>query len=399
MNLAASTIAVLLLIAQAPAAEPSLAELKTQAESGNANAQLALSFRYRDGNGTKRDYAEALQWARKASDTGDAAGLDAVGFHFLRGLGVRQDYDVAVGYFRASARAGNATGIANLGECYFSGQGVEQDYAVAISYLKQAAAKGKSNAASRLAMIYFSGDGAPRDLELAERFCKQAADAGSKEAKVLQGEMLYQQGKKDEAKELWEQLAKQGQRSAKDLLLLMAWRDKKPEAGKFAYVEYRHVHQGWNNCGATSCTMLAKFQGSKATQYDIKRLCPANPIATGTDWSDLVAAAVKLGHKWNLVTFSNDDAGFAKATAMLRTELDAGRPVGIDFTHANGAGHTLTVAGYNAADDVYVLRDPAHASPGIRVMPAKELAQFWHSRGYSRVATERCRPAIVLVAE
>jgi hypothetical protein len=145
--------------------------------------------------------------------------------------------------------------------------------------------------------------------------------------------------------------------------------------------------------------MLAKFQGDKATQYDIKRLCPASPIATGTDWSDLIAAAGKLGHKWKLITFPNDDDGFAKATAMLRTELDAGRPVGIDFTHPSGAGHTLTVAGYNAAEDVYVLRDPAHPSPGLRVMDAGELSRFWHSRGYSRVATERRRPAIVLVAE
>jgi hypothetical protein len=145
--------------------------------------------------------------------------------------------------------------------------------------------------------------------------------------------------------------------------------------------------------------MLTKFQGDKATQYDIKRLCPEEPPGTGTDWADLVAAAGKLGHKWKLVTFKNDDDGFAKATAMLRAELDAGRPVGIDFTYPGGAGHTLTVAGYNLADDVYVLRDPAHGSPGIRIMPAKELAHFWNSRHYSRVATERCRPAIVLVAE
>jgi len=312
---------------------------------------------------------------------------------------VPQNFDVAVGYFRAAARAGNAAGIANLGECYFSGQGVDQDYARAIEYWKQAATKGKAHATARLAMIYFSGDGAHRDPKLAEKFCRQAADTGLGEAKVLLGEMLYQQGKKEEAKELWEEIAKQGNRAAKDLLTVTVWRDKKPEPGKFAYVEYRHVHQGWNNCGATSCTMLVKFQGGKATQYDIKCLCPASPIGTGTDWSDLIAAAGKLGHKWKLVTFPNDDAGYAKATAMLRAELDAGRPVGIDFTTPSGAGHTLTVAGYHAADDVYVLRDPAHPSPGLRVMQAKELAHFWHSRGYSRVATERCRPAIVLVAE
>ena len=62
---------------------------------------------------------------------------------------------------------------------------------------------------------------------------------------------------------------RRGSRAGKDLLAPLAWRAKKPEPGKFAFVEYRHVHQGWNNCGATSCAMVAKFQGSPAGQYDV----------------------------------------------------------------------------------------------------------------------------------
>jgi len=391
-------LSILILVAVVgaePNDTPSMVDLLGKAKKGDSNAQLSLALRYRDGTGVKRDYVESLFWVRKAADSGNPAALDAVGFQYLRGWGVPQNSDVAVGYFRAAARAGNVAGMFNLGECYFSGQGVDQDYTKAIDHWKVTASKGKDYAAFRLAMIYFSGDGAERNVALAEKFCKQAADAGLEDAKVLLGEMLYQQGKKTEAMELWEQLAKGGKPSAKDLVQISSWRDKKTEPDKFAYVEYRHVHQGWNNCGAASCTMLAKFQGGKANQYDIKRLCPG-PLATGTDWSDLIAAAGKLGHKWKLVTFPNDDGGFAKATAMLRTELEAGRPVGIDFNYPGGAGHTLTVAGYHAKDDVYVLRDPAHPSPGIRIMTGKELAKLWHSRGYSRVATERCRPAIVL---
>ena len=82
----------------------------------------------------------------------------------------------------------------------------------------------------------------------------------------------------------------------------------------------------------------------------------------------------------------------------MRAELDAGRPVVVGFTDPNG-GHTVTVAGYHLADGVYVLRDPAHPSPGIRILMAKELSELWHSRGYSRTATERCRPAIVIAGK
>lgn len=384
--------------ATSAATKPALVELSALAERGNTDAQLDLGLRYRDGRGVKKDFAEALKWLRKAADAGNAAALDAVGFQYQVGWGVQQNYDVAFGYYQSAAKAGNLTGMNNLAHCYFSGLGVDQAFPKAIELWKKAAAKGNGRAATELAMIFYSGEGSDRDTAQAEKLCRQAAAAGRPDAKVLLGEMLYRQGNRDAAKEIWEEMARQDVQAAKDLLQLLAWRDKKPEPGKFSYIEYQHVHQGWNNCGATSCTMLAKFQGAKATQYDIKRLCPG-PIGTGTDWTDLISAARKLGHKWKLVTFSNDDAGFAKATAMLRAELDAGRPVGIDFTMPGGAGHTLTVAGYNLAAEVYVLRDPAHPSPGLRIMTSKDLAHFWNSRYYSRVATERCRPAILLAAE
>ncbi len=317
------------------ATKSALAEFIVKAERGNTNAQLEVGLHYRDGQGVKRDHVEAMKWLRKAADAGNAEALDAVGYQFQVGWGVKLNYDVAFGYFQAAAKAGDPTGMNNLAHCYYSGLGVEQAFPKAIEIWKRAAAKGDARAANELAMIYYSGEGADRDISQAEKFCRQAADAGRSDAKVLLGEMLYQQGKKDAAKEIWAELAKQNNRAATDLLTLLTWRDKKPEQGKFSYVDYRHVYQGWNNCGATSCTMLAKFQGAKATQYDIKRLCPG-PIGTGTDWTDLINAAGKLGHKWKLVTFSNDDAGFAKATEMLRAELDAGRPVGIDFTMPGG---------------------------------------------------------------
>jgi TPR repeat protein len=380
------------------ATEPHFAELVATAERGDADAQLELGLRYRDGRGAKRDHAEALKWLRKAADKGNAAAMDAVGFQFQRGWGVKQNEDVAFGYFKAAAMAGNLAGMNNLAECYYSGLGVEQEFGKAIEHWKRAAAKGSGSASARLAIIYYSGEGSDRDAAQAEKYCRQAADAGDPDAKVLLGEILYQQQKEDAAKELWEEMAKRRNQVAIGLLKLLSWRDKKSEPGKFAYVEYQHVYQGWNNCGATSCAMLARSQGGKTTQYDIKRLCPG-PIGTGTDWADLIAAAGKLGHKWKLVTFPNDDAGFAKATDMLRAELDAGRPVGIDFTMPGGAGHTLTVAGYNLSADEYVLRDPAYSSPGLRVISSKELARFWNSRYYSSVATERCRPAIVLIAK
>lgn len=381
------------------AADPSIAELTVSAEKGDPAAQTALSFLYRDGKGVPRDNAAALKWAHLAADKGDPAGLDAVGCHFFRGLGVPQNFDVSAGYFRAAAKKGNPFGQLNLGSSYFSGSGVEQDYKLAFQWWEKAAKQRNSEAMLRLGTVLAAGDGIERDEAKAADWCEKSAAAGNTDAVVLLGELRLRAGKADQAKEVWEKAAAAKNQQAADLLKLLAWRDRKPEAGKFAFVDLRHVNQGWNNCGSASSSMFARFQGSPATQYDIKRLCPESPIGTGTDWSDLVAAAGKLKMKWKLLTFPHTEEGFAKGTAFLRSELDAGRPVVIDFTNPSGAGHTLLVGGYNAEENVYILRDPARPSPGVRIMSATELEKFWHSRGYSRVATERCRPVIVVDRE
>jgi hypothetical protein len=39
---------------------------------------------------------------------------------------------------------------------------------------------------------------------------------------------------------------------------------------QFALVPMPHIQQGWNNCGATSCAMLARTQGKKLGGWDFK---------------------------------------------------------------------------------------------------------------------------------
>ena len=78
-------------------------DLLAKATQGEARAQLALAYRYRDGQGVKRDYAEALRWAHPAADRGNADAMDFVGWMYFEGLGVKQSPEIAVGYFKAAA--------------------------------------------------------------------------------------------------------------------------------------------------------------------------------------------------------------------------------------------------------------------------------------------------------
>jgi hypothetical protein len=147
--------------------------------------------------------------------------------------------------------------------------------------------------------------------------------------------------------------------------------------------------------------MLARALGKRVGGWDYKKLCPSPP-GTGTDWGDLVEASKQLGLEGRLVTFTPDDEGFARATAFARGEVDAGRPVVIDFKYRgprypNGeAGHTLLLAGYIADENLYVLCNPAIATPGLQLITAADLKHYWRSDHYGRVSNNvLSRPAIV----
>ena len=394
-----------------------LESLRTRAGSGDVKAQLDLAIRYRDGKGIAKDEAAAMQWAHRAADKGNADAMDFVGHAYLRGSAIKGNAAIAFGYFKAAAGK-SAQAAFNLGQCYFGAQGTEQDIPKALDWWKKAAAKGHGRAASTAAMALLSGEGVAPDAAEARRLAERAAELNDPSGFVVLGEMQFQAGELDAAKANWTKAAKlqptgatghpaqpSGNASAQqgaDLLKLIEYRQRKSEPGKFAFVQMPHIHQGYNNCGSTACATFARFQGAKLGGWDFKKLCPS-PLGTGTDWGHLLDAAKKIGQQWKLITFTPDDAGFEKATAFLKSELDAGRPVVVDFKYigpqypGGSAGHTLSVCGYLAAENLYILCNPAVATPGLQLITAADLKNFWRSDHYGALSKGvLSRPAIVM---
>jgi len=396
---------------------PPTDELTAEAAQGDIAAQLFLAYRYRDGKGVKKDYAEAMRWAHLAADRGDAEAMDFVGWMYFAGLGVKRNTTIAVGYFKAAAGK-SAQAAWNLGQCYFGAQGVDQDVPRALGVWKKAAEMGHGRAASTAAMVYLAGEGVAADAAEARKLAERAAELNDPSGLVVLGEIRFQAGEIEEARAYWTRVSQMkpvgrtGQpeqpsdnlaaQQGADLLKLIDYRRRKPEPGKFTLVPMPHIHQGWNNCGATSCAMFARTQDKKLGGWDFKRLCPS-PLGTGTDWGDLLKASEKIGLHWKFVTFTPDDAGFDKATNFVRGELDAGRAVVIDFKftgpdYPNGeAGHTLAIAGYIAQEDLYILCNPAIATPGMQLMTAEDLKRYWRSDHYGKLSNGvLSRPAIVI---
>ena len=391
--------------------------LRSKASGGDAKAQIDLAIRYRDGKGTAKDDAQAMQWAHRAADAGNADAMDFVGFAYLRGAVVKRNPAIAIAYFKEAADE-SAQAAFNLGQCYFGAQGAAQDCEKALEWWKKAAEKGHGRAAANAAMAYRSGEGVQSDPALSRRFAERAAELNDPSGLVLLGEMHFQAGEIDAAKANWTKASKlfptsatghpsqpSGNASAQqavDLIKLIDYRQHKSEPGQFAYVQMPHIQQGYNNCGSTACAIFARFQGSQIGGWDFKKLCPS-PLGTGTDWGHLLDASKKIGQKWKLITFTPDDEGFVKATGMLRSELDAGRPVIVDFKYIgpqypNGsAGHTLNVCGYIAKENLYILCNPAVATPGLQLITADDLKNFWRSDHYGALSKGvLSRPAFVI---
>ena len=397
--------------------KPPLDDVIAKAQKGNAAAQLTLAVWYRDGKGVEQNFTQAMHWGHLAADHGYAPAMDFVGYAYLTGLGVKQNTKIAYGYFHAGAEK-SAQAAFNLGQCYFGAQGVDQDVPKALKAWKKAADLGSGIAAAEAAMVYLSGDGVPADPEEARRLASRSAELGDPTGMVVLGEIQFRAGQNGDARTNWKRAStlkpvgptgtpvqphdNMSAQEGADLLKLIEYRTRKSEPGKFAYVDGPHVHQGYNNCGATASVMLARFQGAKLGAWDFKRLCPS-PIGTGTDWGELLAAAKKIDLHWKLVTFPPDDAGFDKGKAFLKSELDAGRPVVIDFKFigpefpGGEAGHTLDVAGYIASENLFILRNPAIATPGLELITADDLKRYWRSDHYGALSHDvLSRPAIVI---
>ena len=391
--------------------------LHSKAAGGDLKSQLDLALRYRDGKGIAKDNDEAMRWAHLAADGGNADAMDFVGSAYLRGAVIERNPVIALGYFKAAATESPQAAF-NLGQCYFGAQGTEQDIPKALGYWKKAAEAGHGRAAASAAMAYFSGEGIAPDPVQARRLAGRAGELNDPSGLVVLGEMQFQAGELDAAKATWTKASKlrptgptghpaqpsadaSAQQGA-DLLKLIDYRQRKGEPGKFAFINMPHIHQGYNNCGSTACATFARFQGSTIGGWDFKRLSPS-PLGTGTDWGHLLSASKKIGQKWKLITFTPDDAGFDEATTFLKTELDAGCPVVVDFKYigpqypGGSAGHTLNVCGYLAEENLYILCNPAVATPGLQLITAADLKDFWRSDHYGAISKGvLSRPAFVI---
>jgi len=73
--------------------------LKAQCDRGDAKACLSLGAMYNEGTGVTQDFAQAVEFYRKACDGGSALGCDNLGVRYELGMGVKQSNTDALNYY------------------------------------------------------------------------------------------------------------------------------------------------------------------------------------------------------------------------------------------------------------------------------------------------------------
>jgi TPR repeat protein len=164
-----------------------LTDLAAAANQGHVDSQLDLAEMYYQGDGLKKDHAEALRWYRQAAQKRDALAQYWVGRLYSRGEGVEKDPRAAANWFRQSADQNLPMAQYELGVMLYNGTGVDKSQAQAASWFLKAALQGDADAQYALGLQYAHGIGVVKDERRALEWMQKAAAQGHEDArKALQ---------------------------------------------------------------------------------------------------------------------------------------------------------------------------------------------------------------------
>ena len=168
-----------------PKTDSEITLVKEQAEAGNADAQNVLGVLFYEGDGVKKDHAQAFEWLFRAAEQGHAKGMFNVGLLYSYGYGVPKNDEKAVEYYMSAAEKGVRGSYQKLGNAYYYGKGTEKDMGKALEWYEKAVEAGLDESQPFLAWAYSERYGVSKDEEKAKKWLFAAVEKGNLRAKLL----------------------------------------------------------------------------------------------------------------------------------------------------------------------------------------------------------------------
>lgn len=139
--------------AQNAAAGDAADPVRARAEAGDAQAQMALGYRFHTGTGgVPKDMAQAIAWYRKAAEQGDVTAQNNLGLVYHKGSGVPVDLNEARRWYLKAAEQKFAQAQFNLGTI-LAATGRQEDQDEAMTWFVTAAELGYEPAKAEIAKI------------------------------------------------------------------------------------------------------------------------------------------------------------------------------------------------------------------------------------------------------
>jgi TPR repeat protein len=130
--------------------ERAVALFRQAANLGETRAMIELGNMSADGEGTPKNYTQAVHWYRLAADRGNSTGMVLLGGMYYLGKGVSADFTSSAYWFGKASDAGDPGGKYDLGMLYENGSGVTRDPGKAIQLYRDAAKLGNAEAKKRI---------------------------------------------------------------------------------------------------------------------------------------------------------------------------------------------------------------------------------------------------------
>jgi len=123
-----------------------LEKITPLANDENASAQYLLGTLHYHGQGTSKNFEEAVKWFTLAAEKGNAKAQVSLATMYLTGEGTSPNHKEAYRLLKLAADQGNALGQAKLGLIYMEGKGIYQDVVLAHMWLSLAIDHGEEDA-------------------------------------------------------------------------------------------------------------------------------------------------------------------------------------------------------------------------------------------------------------
>jgi TPR repeat protein len=152
------------------------------ARAGSTSAMVGLGMLLINGNGVKKDEAEARKWFEKAANDGDVVAMSNLGSIYGAGMGVRADFAKSRAWFEKAANLNYNEAMFQLGLMRQDGDGGKKDPKAAKAWFEKAAALEHANAIYMLGEYAEQGTAGPRDQKAAIDYYRKAAALGDSDA-------------------------------------------------------------------------------------------------------------------------------------------------------------------------------------------------------------------------